>query len=373
MIRTITEARDFDGLRRDWNAVLAASASDGIFLTWEWLRTWWTHLAGGRRLAITTVLRAGEPIAVAPFVVRPRYVARFQPLDVLEFQGTGLVGSDYLDIFARRGHEPQAVGALADRLCDGAASIELAQVRGAESLSAALAVELRKRGWSVVSTPRAVCPYIDLRGHSWDSYLASVGAAHRANFRRRLRRLERRYDLRFEQPQDEAGRKEAFEALVRLHLARRRSLGGSEAFYLPGLVRFHEEFSARALRRGWLRLLLLRLNGVPAAAFYGFRYGGTFYFYQSGFDPAFAGLGVGLVLMGLAIRTAIDEGASEFDFLHGDEPYKFLWTRLTRPLMRLRLYPPTAAAALYRGFHEARGGAAAAARRLRRLARETPA
>src|SRR5207245_43184 len=79
--------------------------------------------------------------------------------------------------------------------------------------------------------------------------------------------------------------------------------------------------------RGWLRLSELRLDGRPAASLYGFRYRDTFSFYQSGFDPAYARDSVGLVTMGLAIRSAIEEGAAEYDLLHGDEAYKFQWAR----------------------------------------------
>jgi CelD/BcsL family acetyltransferase involved in cellulose biosynthesis len=95
-----------------------------------------------------------------------------------------------------------------------------------------------------------------------------------------------------------------------------------------------------ALERGWLRLYVLRLDGRPAASLYGFKYGPVFYFYQSGLDPSFEKQSVGLVIMGLAIQKAIEEGAEEYDFLHGGESYKFLWARGTRELTRLELYPP---------------------------------
>ncbi|PYV81174.1 MAG: hypothetical protein DMG05_30410 [Acidobacteria bacterium] len=43
--------------------------------------------------------------------------------------------------------------------------------------------------------------------------------------------------------------------------------------------------------------------------------------------------------MGLAIRSAIEEGVEEYDMLPGDEQYKFLWTRGARELGRVELYP----------------------------------
>jgi CelD/BcsL family acetyltransferase involved in cellulose biosynthesis len=44
-------------------------------------------------------------------------------------------------------------------------------------------------------------------------------------------------------------------------------------------------------------------------------------------------------MMGLAIRSAIEEGAAEYDFLHGTEEYKYHWGPNTRELGRLELYP----------------------------------
>jgi CelD/BcsL family acetyltransferase involved in cellulose biosynthesis len=112
---------------------------------------------------------------------------------------------------------------------------------------------------------------------------------------------------------------------------------------------FHRTFSRLALARGWLRLFVLRVDGEPAAAFYGFRYGPRFSFYQSGFAPAAARDGVGTVCMAFAIQRAIEEGALEYDFLHGDEAYKFHWARQVRTLERLQLFPPRLAGALWKG------------------------
>jgi CelD/BcsL family acetyltransferase involved in cellulose biosynthesis len=51
--------------------------------------------------------------------------------------------------------------------------------------------------------------------------------------------------------------------------------------------------------------------------------------------------------MGLTIEAAIEEGAVEFDLLHGDEKYKSLWAKNRRDLVRMELSPPTPRAWLY--------------------------
>jgi CelD/BcsL family acetyltransferase involved in cellulose biosynthesis len=90
------------------------------------------------------------------------------------------------------------------------------------------------------------------------------------------------------------------------------------------------------------------LNGRPAASLYGLRYGPVFYFYQSGFDPEFSKHSIGVATMGLAVKTAITEGALEYDFLHGDEEYKFHWASATRDFGRMELYPASTGARIYK-------------------------
>jgi CelD/BcsL family acetyltransferase involved in cellulose biosynthesis len=363
-IETIAEAEGFRRLRPEWDELISTSPSDSLFLTWEWMFTWWKHLGGRRRLSILAVRSAGELIAIAPLALRPPDYGRLTPFSSLEFLGTGFAGSDYLDLIVRAGREQHALPALADHLARGKIMLELTQIRRGSSLAFDLATRIEGRGWGLSDATTAVCPYIDLSGQTWASYLAGLGPAHRANLKRRLRNLTRSSELLFTAAQSEEERREFLGHLIDLHTLRRREMGGSETFHTPGLLAFHEEFSALARRRGWLRLCLLRLDRMPVAALYGFRYGRTFYFYQSGFDPAYGKQSVGLVAMGLTIRKALEEGAAEFDLLHGNEGYKTLWARQHREIGRLEIYPPRARGAIQRRVIDFGRG-------VRRLARRT--
>ena len=333
-VETVTTLARFEELREEWGELLGASASDGLFLTWEWLHTWWKHLAGGRSLSILAVRSGGELIAIAPLALRPRRLSRLVPFRAVEFLGTGSVGSNYLDLIVRRGREREALEALARRLARARLGVELVQVRRESSLAAGLAEDLGRRGWTASMARGQVCPFRTLRGPQ--------GAAHDVDgLDRRLKELKKRFDVRFEQVIAEPQRREALSTLVRLHGMRWRDRDcPEEAFHTPELLSFHEELSRLALERGWLRLLLLLVNGEPAASLYGFRYGRTFYFYQSGFDPRYGKYSVGLITLGLTIRQAIEEGADEFDLLAGDEQYKFRWAKEVRELAQFELYPP---------------------------------
>lgn len=360
----IDNARDFLALRQEWNELLERSAADCLFLTWEWLYTWWKHLADRRRLYLLLVRRGRELAAIAPLARRPPALRRLIPFRALEFLGTGIVGSDYLDVIVRADKDAEVLDALVDALAETGLVLELGQVRREVSCVAELTSRLGARGWRGAETPLDPCPIVDLAGYSWESYLASLGPAHRYNFLRRLKNLKKRFDMGLDLVQTEAERREALDALVMLHTRRWTERGGTESFGRPELLSFYDEASQLALQRGWLRLFVLRLDGRPAAVLHGYRYGRTFYFYQSGFDPTFAKESVGLVAMGLTIRHAIEEGAAEYDLLHGTEPYKFLWVPTVRELARFELFPPGARGAVCRHVASATGRIRSTARRL---------
>lgn len=355
----------FHDLRADWTELLQASTNDNFFLTWEWLYTWWTHLHGARRLHIVTVRHDGRLVALAPLALRPRQWTRLLPFEVLEFLGCGSVGSDYLSPIVRKGFEDTALPALVARLRASGHVLELSHVDRTSEPMAAAAAELRAQDWLEQCATIERCPYIALDGHTWDSYLGTLGRTHRTNFRRKLKKLNQLYTLRIVEAHTDTERRAALDILVNLHLKRRQELGGSDALHTPELLAFHEEATAIALRRGWLKLYVMWLDDRPAAAMYGFEYNKVFYFYQSGFDSAYATYSVGLVMTGLAVEGAIERGIGTFDFLHGEEPYKYLWASAERELLRFHFFPPHARGAFLNRATRMRRGALGLISRLR--------
>jgi CelD/BcsL family acetyltransferase involved in cellulose biosynthesis len=337
----------FTELRSAWDSLLQSSEAASPFLTWEWLHAWWTHLSGSSALRLLKVDAGNRPIAIAPFRLTTG-VARLPCLDML---GTGDAGSDYLDVITRSGFEAEALDAIERSVVAQGTPLRLTHL-ASSAAAAGVVSRLERRGWTQVTTPGGISPYIPLAGHTWDSYLATLGASHRANVRRRLRALEQKFDVQFERVTGDHERRDALERLTQYHQSRFDS--GGTAFCTAALCAFHDEATRRFLDRGWLRMFVLRVNGATAAVLYGFLYNRTFYFYQHGFDDSYQQYSIGLVLMALSIRAALEEGAAEFDMLWGTEPYKFLWARHTRELHNVHLFPPHLVGRLHRGLFCAR-------------------
>ncbi len=87
-------------LREKWNNVLKKSKDDNIFLTWEWLSTWWKHYGKEGKLIILLAEDKNEIVAIAPFMYSVCRLLEFK-LRKIEFMGTG--HTDYCNfILAKR-------------------------------------------------------------------------------------------------------------------------------------------------------------------------------------------------------------------------------------------------------------------------------
>jgi CelD/BcsL family acetyltransferase involved in cellulose biosynthesis len=72
-----------------------------------------------------------------------------------------------------------------------------------------------------------------------------------------------------------------------------------------------------------LRLNILELNTTAVAATICLDYKDIVYLYNSGYDPKFSWLSVGLISKAMCIQDSIQRGKKQFDFLKGDEQYKY--------------------------------------------------
>lgn len=353
-IEIVDDTESFLALKEEWNELLQSSSVNCIFMTWEWMFTWWQELAEDRKLWIVKVTQDGQLLALVPLAMRPSRLMRLLPFRVLEFLGSGNVGSDYLNLIIRSGHEEVVVPIIADYVASRQLVLELSQVDRTSTLITQLALLLREKGWRPARTTTSFSPYIPLSRYTWESYLQSLSSKQRTTFLKKLRKLEKTFAVRMEEVTTEVQRHDALAVLVELHLRRWDERGGSNALHRQELVSFHESWSRIALREGWLRLYLLRLDDRPAAAVYGFRYNKVFYYYQAGFEPEYAQYSLGTLALGLTIRRALEEGLEEYDFLHGDEEYKYRWAFEARELVRLELFPPSLRGAVCQSAMSAR-------------------
>lgn len=59
-VSVLEEEVGLEGLGTEWNQLLNQSSNDTVFLTWEWVRSWWSSYGNARDLLIIKVERDGE-------------------------------------------------------------------------------------------------------------------------------------------------------------------------------------------------------------------------------------------------------------------------------------------------------------------------
>ncbi len=167
-----------------------------------------------------------------------------------------------------------------------------------------------------------VCPVLTLPA-DWETYVSGLDKKNRHELRRKLRRASGEgegVELYIVGPDDDLS--EAIEHFLALMAA--SSPNKAEFLQNAQHVRFFRRIIPAAAERGWLQLSFLTVHGEPAASYLSFDYGNQIMVYNSGHNPeAHRHLSPGIVLMGRLIEVAIALGRTKFDFLRGNEPYKY--------------------------------------------------
>jgi CelD/BcsL family acetyltransferase involved in cellulose biosynthesis len=123
--------------------------------------------------------------------------------------------------------------------------------------------------------------------------------------------------------------------LFQLHRDRWRTKNGEGVLSDPAVRDFHLAAAQKAASAGALRLYRMKLNRQVITVLYAFAGGKSTYYYLSGFDPAFDKLSPGTLIVGHAIEEAIAEGHRWFDFMRGQENYKYAWGALENRTKRV--------------------------------------
>ena len=177
-----------------------------------------------------------------------------------------------------------------------------------------------------------------LDGCRWEDFLATRSRNFRSQLGRKFRALERDHAVRFRQTANPTELGRDMETLFDLH-ERRWGRRGSTVFRGDHAKGFHVDFATAAMQRGWVRLWLLEVDEVPIAAWYGWRLGDRYSYYQAGFDPAWSQHSPGFLLLARTLRAAIEEGADRYEMLLGNEEYKSRFAPLERSAQTLVITP----------------------------------
>jgi CelD/BcsL family acetyltransferase involved in cellulose biosynthesis len=338
-IRVVTDPKELESLAPVWNSLLEKSGDEiTMYLTYEWLATRWQHFGEGQRLNLLLAERAGQVIGIFPLVRNEYRLGPFK-LDALEsISGTS---RNYVGLMSPE-DRPEVISALLGYLKKNLRGVSLilrlSLVPGDSQFLSVLKRDLAKLSGELAFEEKfkTLAPYLDLPV-IWDNYFGSLRGKRRRMLGRMLRNLEEKNGAVSFQRCDADSLEVVLNRFFDLHQERWRAAGISGSFADPRVKEFYREVARKFLNRGWLYFSSMNVDSKLVSAMYGCIFNRRLYFITSGRDVRYSEYNVGHLHMMHVIKDAVSRNLTEFDFLQGDEPYKFYWTKSARRYMRVTI------------------------------------
>ena len=295
-----------------------------IFVSPAWLKVWWQIFGSGAELCLCTVRQGEKIIGIAPLLVREG--------------GASLIGSadvcDYLDFVVAPEMEGDFFNILLDYLKQrGINHLDLRPLRPDSTVLTHLVEIVENRGCETLCYPEDVSVELCLPS-TWEEYLSILTGKQRHEVVRKLKRLSEAGKVDYYFVKDSEAVNNAMDTFLRMFSKSRKD---KAAFLTARMESFFRSLGDIMAKIGLLRLGILELDAVPTAMVMCFDYNDCVYLYNSGYDPQYNTLSVGLLCKVLCIKESIREGKKRFDFLKGGEPYKYQLGGREVPLYRCQI------------------------------------
>ena len=316
-----------DSAAGEWGQFLSQSVVSTPFQTLEWQRVWMNEVGDGASPHIIKIVDGQQTLGMASLRIDG---------DSLTFVGDEDL-CDYNDFLVLPGRERPFFNALLDYLDEaGCSSLRLFSLTEDSPTFTLLPEIARSRGCEVDVVQQEVCPGRDLP-EEWEEYVAGLSKKHRHELRRKLRRLDTAEGVRWyslTDPQEVEAAMDDFLALLAM------SRQDKAEFLTPRREKFFRSLASSLSSEGLLSLFFMEIQESRVASAMTFDYGGSRLLYNSGFNPEFGYYSVGLLLKALSVKSAIEDGKSYYDFLRGNERYKYHLGGMDKPIYNMVVTRP---------------------------------
>ena len=318
-----------------WNALVQQSIADTPFSRHEYLSEWWKTLGGGEwkqaELVLVSAMENGQLIGIAPL-----FITEYEGRPTLLLVGSIEI-SDYLDLIVREQVLARFLAELLDFLISSLGDrwtvIDWYNIPDTSPTRTALQDEFARRGWEYQAEIYRPTPRIPLNG-SFEEYLSRLDKKQRHEIRRKMRRAaESDLNVRFVIVDKSADIETEINTFFHL-----MTQDPNKASFLTPIMREQMSVTIRhAFEQGYLWLAFLEIGGTRVAASLNFDYKNKLWGYNSGVSREHMELSPGWVLLAHTIQWCCENNRHEFDFMRGDEEYKYLFGGIYRYVMRERV------------------------------------
>ncbi len=298
---------DFNSIFNAWQQIHKNSQRKMLFSSPEWSKTWWDHFGKGNQLYLGAVIDHNRLIGIAPLRLKK---------GTLYFIGDDDV-CDFLDFIIEEGKEDIFFNCLIEHLVKSKFhSLNLSPLLPDSATYNWLSRTGNKFNLTVTCDQADVVVGMYLP-QTLSSYLAGLKSKYRHELLRKERRLKEEGDVDF--ILDNVDHPDKVELFLRFF---RESREDKNKFLSPSMENFFKNIINIMGKLNILRMGILQLNSVPIAATLCFLYQNDLYLYNSGYNPDYRWLSVGLLSKYYCIKKSIDQNLRRFDFLKGGEKYK---------------------------------------------------
>jgi len=321
---------------QEWNDLLTSSITDTPFLRYEYQSVWWEHRGGGEwlfknaKLVLVSAREDEKLVGIAPL-----FISEYDGQSALLLIGSIEI-SDYLDLIVRmEDHAPFVTGLLdflASTLPDSWRGLDWYNLPDSSPTLSALKAESAQRGWTHLEEMYRPTPRIALNG-DFDEYLGRVEKKQRHEIKRKMRRAQesgRNVRWYISDLNDVESEIDSFLGLMEHDEAKAGFLHDAMREQMKAIIH-------TAHKNGWLWLAFLEADGQRIAANLNFDYNNKLWGYNAGVNRAFMELSPGWVLLGYVLQWACENNRSEFDFMRGDEEYKYRFGAVNHYVMRAKV------------------------------------
>jgi CelD/BcsL family acetyltransferase involved in cellulose biosynthesis len=321
---TTTRVSNFDDLRQVWDNLHHQSQACSVFTSYSWQTTWWACFGNQAELQLLGIWENDVLRGIAPLMQYEGWIS---------FIG-GRAVSDVLDFIAYPGYEERVAAAVADYLSRKSWNgICLRGLQASSPSIRAFKLAAEQMGAKDALEAEEVSPVSELES-SWDAQLATMSKKDRHELRRKIRRLDASASWRWYCISGSDTTSQELDDFLRLM---RLSATEKACFMTSRMEQFFRAAMRPLLDMQIAYMYFLEVDNKRVSATICFDQCDELWLYNSGFDPAYSSLSVGLLLKALCLKDAIERGKRRFDFLRGAEPYKYDLGAHDQPLFSLRL------------------------------------
>jgi CelD/BcsL family acetyltransferase involved in cellulose biosynthesis len=328
-VEVIQNVEHLMALEPFWNQVLIKSGRPTVYLTYEWLSSWWKcHGNNGKTLFVLKVTDGSEILGIAPFMeVSNRFsglpIRKIEFISMMDYANSPNNLSGSLDVIVADRHD-EVFEAITSYLIDRKIQwhfLRLHPISADSQLLVHLEKEARERGIPFEKKVVFSNACIHIEGEEKKNVLQQL-TKHRKKFNNLEQKLKQQGEIKYVEYNSLA--EVSYEDILDIE---KRSWKWNTGVSINSIVYgdFYRLFAEEASKKGWFRLWLLEINGEKIAYDYNTEFAGSVETLKGSYDMTYNKYSPGVLLTWREVEYFSNNGIKRINLLWGDIKAKQRW------------------------------------------------